>query len=83
MDFTLYPNPANDALNLRFYSNDVEKLALDVFDITGQLILEETKFSSKGIQSWRLNTSSLSNGAYFLRMNSAKNNYTQSFTIAK
>ena len=83
MDVTLYPNPASNELNLRFNRDEVEKLLLQVFDITGQLIFEESKFSSKGIQTWPLNTTDLPNGVYLLRMLSAKNNYTQSFTIAK
>jgi Secretion system C-terminal sorting domain len=83
IDLTCYPNPANNELNLRLNSKEAEKLSVEVFDIAGQLILEETKFSTKGIQTWNLNTSSLPNGIYLLRLLSAKKNYTQSFTIAK
>ena len=83
IDLTCYPNPANNELNLRLNSNEAEKLTLEVLNIAGQRVLEETKFSTKGMQTWTLNTSNLPNGIYMLRLVTAKKQFTKSFTIAR
>jgi hypothetical protein len=83
IDLTCYPNPASNELNLRLNSNEAEKLTIEVLNITGERVQWETKFSSKGIQTWSLNTSNLPNGIYMLRVVSSTKQYTQSFTIAR
>jgi hypothetical protein len=82
-DITCYPNPANDELNLKFNSKHTEKLSIDILDLTGQLVQQETKFTTKGIQTCSLNTGNLPNGYYLIRIVLAENSYTKSFTIAR
>jgi hypothetical protein len=82
-DITCYPNPAIDELNLKFNSKNAEKLSIDILDLTGQLVQQETKFTTKGIQTCSLNTGNLPNGYYLIRIVLAENTYTKSFTIAR
>ncbi len=82
-DVACYPNPANNELNLNFKSNESEKYDIVLMDMTGQILYQEVKYSSAGMQTWNINTTNLSNGIYLLSIRSEKRNYNQSFTITR
>ncbi len=62
---SFYPNPATNELHIE--RTGTEKLTAQVFDITGKQILENILFTS----SSTINTSSLHEGMYFIRITDA------------
>jgi len=74
--FKIYPNPANDNLNLLFNTKlfDAEK-TISIYTINGQLL---RTFSTKS-ESYIANVSEIPNGIYFIRIESAGYSYTHKF----
>jgi len=62
---TIYPNPATNELHIETTRN--EKLTAQLFDITGKQVMESTLFTN----NTTINTSSLSEGLYFVRITNA------------
>ena len=77
-EMQLYPNPANDILNIRIKSTNTEKTQIKLIDQTGRTVL--STFQNLGGNSpVNLSVSSISDGIYFV---SVKNNHisaTQKF----
>lgn len=65
--FSVYPNPADNDLNIAFTRNDKED-TVQVFDITGRLI---ASFVVSGQQ--KIDVSSFENGIYFCKVGSENN----------
>ncbi|PBQ34167.1 hypothetical protein CNR22_21140 [Sphingobacteriaceae bacterium] len=67
---SLYPNPAKDEATLRFNLDDNAHVAVTVFDIQGKVVINSLeKDLEKGQREITLNTSSLKNGEYFVKLN--------------
>lgn len=62
--FTVYPNPANDVIQLLF-SNENSIADASIFDVSGKLI-KEIKFS--GENNEQISISDLAKGLYFIRI---------------
>lgn len=63
----LYPNPNNGAFVLKLHEDlDVQKIAIDVFDINGKLILSENSTDSRESQFDLSNK--LINGTYMVKV---------------
>ncbi len=72
--FTIWPNPAYDVLHL----NSTEEIKdINAYDVVGKLI--KVNFSLMSNNSAELNVQDLSSGAYFLRIETDKNYYTEKF----
>jgi hypothetical protein len=80
----VYPNPANDLLNLNFELQETETLSIACFDFTGKQILS-IPASSFAVGNHRIpiNISGLSDGLYHLRISSGNVNITRKIIIAK
>ena len=61
-NWNIYPNPATNELHIETTSS--EKLTVQVFDITSKQLLESYSFNT----SINMNTSSLNEGMYFVRI---------------
>ena len=82
--FMVYPNPNNGEFNLGMNLEADSKLAIDIYDITGQLIktVNQSKLSA-GINTIAIDGSELSNGIYFVKIYNETINKTLKFTINK
>jgi hypothetical protein len=68
----VYPNPASENTTLSFYLHDESSIDLSVYDLSGKLILEESrKIEKPGKQAFQLNVSEWNSGIYFCRVNSS------------
>ncbi|HTB30854.1 MAG TPA: T9SS type A sorting domain-containing protein [Bacteroidia bacterium] len=76
-DISIYPNPANQKLNLQFNKQIYGLATLSVIDITGREILNSTLSTIHYPLS--IDVSSLSAGMYFLNVKTKDNNFTQKF----
>ncbi|CAM3527414.1 T9SS type A sorting domain-containing protein [Flavobacterium chungbukense] len=64
---TAYPNPTVDVLNLNITNDKLDNLAYDLFDINGKIVSKTSKIIAS---ETTLNMHGLSQGVYFLRINS-------------
>lgn len=72
-DVRIYPNPNNG----RFHITGIENAKVDIYSITGKVIAEQ--ISTNGI----INIEELSNGIYFIKINTEQGTVTKRFTVSK
>jgi len=66
---SLYPNPAKDEANIRLTLSDNALVNITVYDIQGKVVINTfEKELEKGERELVLNTSSLKNGEYFVKV---------------
>lgn len=75
VEFTLSPNPAKDVLNI---STDEPSISCSVFNLNGQLLLQQTLNNSEV-----LSVATLNNGMYLLQVQSGNRKTIQKFIINK
>lgn len=68
-----YPNPVNSRLNLSFNSDRQYVSNIELMDITGKTVLQLTKNVNQGKNHLVIDTDSLNNGLYFVRLSMGKN----------
>lgn len=71
-----YPNPADERVTLKFFSNAAETTLIKVTDITGSTVLSQANITVAGENDVVLNTQALSPGMYFITLLSANNSFT-------
>jgi ELWxxDGT repeat protein len=78
---TLYPNPANDQLKIKWRSENLDQSLnkIEVSDLNGRSLLSETLTDAKGDFSYSLNVSNLSPGIYFVNLQGDGYNKTMKF----
>ncbi len=64
--FSVYPNPAAESVNFKWNGN-LEKLTLEMYQITGAKVLEQTALSGKSVS-----LSKLEDGVYFYKLMNGK-----------
>lgn len=70
-EITLYPNPVQNTLNLKS-KNSIQIVALNVYDVMGQLVL-------KSLKSESIDVSILTQGVYFLKIQTINGNVNKKF----
>lgn len=80
----LYPIPAQNLLNIQLDLSDVQVMQISVTDILGKTIeiLEQNEFTV-GQNTLQVNTSSYSNGLYFIQVEAQGHIATQRFIVSK
>lgn len=62
----IYPQPANDKLNIQYYSFNEGFGNITVTDIHGKVVLHQTRNLSRGTQSILINTNHFGSGIYMI-----------------
>lgn len=76
-NISVYPNPTSDEINIKWNkSNDV---TLRLFNTTGRLILYQK--NQNLIEPYKINTSKLSSGIYYLKINTQESSTTKKIII--
>lgn len=78
--FSISPNPASDFVLIHF-SKINEKGTLAVYDITGKAVITQTLLGNS--TTFKLNTQTLTNGFYVLRVNTSTASYNEKLIIQK
>ena len=78
--FPIVPNPARDFATISF-SKTVDKATIEVYDFTGKAVI--TQSFNGGANSYKLNTQTLSNGVYVIKVNTATGSYNEKLLISK
>lgn len=77
-DFMIYPNPANQEINVKFKSDERE-VKVDIIDAKGSIVLTQKISSSKGFYDEKINITNLSTGFYFIKITGNKKSLSKTF----
>lgn len=68
LEFTIYPNPAEDVANISFTGSAESRITLRVFDISGKEVINRVIENPENNTTLQLQTSALANGVYQVAM---------------
>ena len=68
-DLVLYPNPANNELNVSFSVNSVENAIVEIHELTGQIVQSHLIKANDGSNLVMMDISKLASGIYFMKLN--------------
>lgn len=83
MDMTIYPNPADQFLNLSFTSEDEETMKMVIRDIQGRVIEEQSLNSVIGVNEVKISTQDLEAGTYIMTIYGKAEMRTQRFVVKR
>lgn len=82
-DFMFYPNPSSAKdIHLWYYVSQGEELDFSIYDVSGRLILRQSRFVEPGNNRLKLDFSILTSGVYFVKIGT-KYQQTQQKLIIK
>jgi len=80
-EFEVYPNPANEIVNVIFESlNSNEKIILQMYDTGGRMLFSKEFFKSKNIRQ-NIELSAYGKGIYFISLNNGKKIFIRKLII--
>jgi len=65
---SLYPNPSNGQFTIEMNIDDENDYEINIFDLSGKLIMTENQSANAGSNNLTINASHLAKGTYFLQM---------------
>jgi hypothetical protein len=77
--FRLYPNPANDAVTVKFTLTGKADISVSILDMSGRRLMQEQSALSAGEQTITLDIDDLPSGAYFIELSDGENQSQQRF----
>ena len=78
----LFPNPSNDYLNVDFTMSETSDITITMNDITGKTVYTKSLNNLNGNQGLVINTASLNNGVYTLRLQTKEGAITRKVSIS-
>lgn len=79
----LYPNPANNFVRVTIGSTSSEKIQLQILDAAGKMVMRFNDFLQPGNNTFSFNLNSLSEGLYYLRLETNLESRILKFNILK
>jgi len=76
---TLFPNPANDVVNVQCTMNNVQLESVEVIDVYGKVVRSVVWANNYSPMPIRINVSGLANGMYFVRVATDEGVTTKTF----
>ena len=81
---TIYPNPADNKVDVNFYIPTSSKYEISISDLMGRVIKNITNsFGNEGLQSIKISTSDLPQGAYYCTISSNGQRAAKMITIVR
>ncbi|MBC7861696.1 MAG: T9SS type A sorting domain-containing protein [Bacteroidia bacterium] len=80
---SVYPNPAGENVMLTFENTENENTFVEVYDISGKLLINQKFSTSVGKNFINLDLRSLSNGLYILKVKNSSGEKTKKVSVAK
>jgi len=81
-DLTLFPNPSNGQINVRYELRNSAEVRIDIFDISGRLIAGNSYGQrSQGLNNETFDLGSVSSGMYFINVSIDDQRYTEKLQI--
>jgi len=79
----IYPNPAQTQLNVSVGSEKNETITAQMFDVTGRMVLNETKELVNGENNLQFNTANFTNGMYILELRTSEKYMNTKIVVSK
>ena len=71
LSFDVFPNPASDRINIRFYQDNIGKANIMLFNTLGQIVYLDEVFVNDCLSEHVIPVDNLQKGLYFLRITNA------------
>lgn len=71
LHYDIYPNPAKEKINIRFYQNNFGRANINIFNSLGQLVYSDEFLVDEGLEEYVIPVGNLQKGFYFLKINNA------------
>ncbi|NVO04034.1 MAG: C10 family peptidase [Bacteroidetes bacterium] len=81
--FNVFPNPNNGMFTVELNGDNSENLNLSVYNIVGKEVYSIKNIAASNQFSKRINLEGLSNGIYFIKLESNSNSYSQKIILQK
>lgn len=81
--FNIYPNPSKDVATLKYKLENDNNVKISVYNSIGELVYHEDLNSVKGSQSFKLNTSNLTNGIYLVTLSTDGQIFSRKLSVKK
>lgn len=78
---SMFPNPADNEININFYFRYENNLSIDLYNCMGQLIYSDNQNKFSGLQSYKINTSTFLGGFYLIKFNFKNKTFTNKIII--
>jgi hypothetical protein len=79
----VYPNPANDVLNIALSLSGNSNIQFSMVDVLGQKVFEEKRDIPGGLSTSVEDISFLGSGIYFLNVNDGVSSLTRKFVVMR
>ena len=83
INWSLFPNPANEQLNITLDLQQPSTIWLNITNILGQKVLSSVRNGATGTNTMATNISALSSGTYFIILCNGYSTSTRKFIIAR
>jgi hypothetical protein len=83
LDFSIYPIPADERINVSFGKNTTGMARLSISDLTGRVVYSEVINDIRPGQVQRINSNGLNEGMYLLHFTSGENSATKKIVIKR
>ena len=80
-NYSVFPNPAEDAVKVSFNVNSTEKATVQIFNMIGQEVANFSNEISSGAHTLTINVSQYNAGVYFVTTTVGGNAYTKKLVI--
>lgn len=68
--FNVYPNPANDIINVEFVVSSTQNVSIKVTDILGKNVIDESRVAVEGSNLMQFDLKAINSGLYFITIKS-------------
>jgi len=79
-DFSVYPIPARDRLNIEYSAAEADEMNISVISITGKVLTTQTVTNQKGRNLFNIDSADLVSGTYILRIETGETQINKLFT---
>jgi len=79
----VYPNPANDQVNINLNMEQSENVEVSIFNTVGQVVLNKNYGSLNGVNTLNIQLGDLTTGIYFVKIAVGDKVYTKPLQITK
>ncbi|MBR3427319.1 MAG: T9SS type A sorting domain-containing protein [Bacteroidales bacterium] len=77
----VYPNPATDMLNIEVNASQASEMSISVYNIMGQMVMNQNVNLTTGINTKPISTSNLTSGVYFVTVKANGFENTMKFIV--
>lgn len=81
-EISIYPNPANNILNINFNNNDNAEYKIEIYTILGEVVYSKV-LKNNFTEILSINTTNFANGIYLLKLINNEHKYIKRFVINK